>query len=132
MRHIRKMTDANRHRVLRGKLSGKNQSHGKKQLADSDNPHWESVLLRSKQKRKLRADDFLPERPGDQNSRVGPEAVKITGEPCIDHHAPVIVRSRGVQEMENAVVGAERQSHMRGGIETAAIPGNDSDDVAAL
>jgi len=56
MRHIRKMTDANRHRVLRGKLSGKNQSHGKKQLADSDNPHWKSVLLRSKQKRKLRAD----------------------------------------------------------------------------
>jgi len=124
------MTDANRHRVLRGKLSGKNQSHGKKQLADSENPHWESVLL-AQTKTKAASRRFFTGAPGRPKFPSRSGSGRDTGEPCIDPPAAVIGEQRRAGNAgRRRWCGAPVPQ--RGRIETAAILEMNSDDVAAL
>src|SRR2546428_13561088 len=78
----------------------------------------------------LRTRTNLSQRPRHQNSRVRAVAIEITRESRIDSYPTVIPRRGSVHEMENAVVRAQREAHMRGGAQARAIARNDPNDVA--
>ena len=73
----------------------------------------------------------LSQRPGDQHPAVRVIAIQIFRKLLIDDDSAVIARRGSVHEMQDAITFTQRKADMRGGIKSASVVRDDSDDVAA-
>jgi hypothetical protein len=62
--------------------------------------------------RRWRSDIQLPQWPRHQNPGVRTVTVKIIREPAVDHYSAIIIRRRGVHEVEGAIGGTQCQADM--------------------
>ena len=68
---------------------------------------------------------------GDQDPAIGVIAVKIFRKLLVNDDVAVIARGGSVHEMQDAITCTQRKADVRGGVKSASVARNDSDDVAA-
>src|SRR2546430_13635925 len=65
----------------------------------------------------------LAQGPRHQNSSVRTVTVKVIGEPCVDHYSAIIMRRRGMHEVEGAVGGTHFFFQAEDGIRDLTVTG---------